>query len=81
MMKHVVRMKNIMIVIHIVNVHVLILMDLRNHAIICVRLVAFVWMVMFEKLMKTVHASKKLNVKIIKEDLFIQGKYAFLFFH
>jgi hypothetical protein len=51
-----------MLVVRIANEHVLILIDVKNYAIICVLLVAFVLMIMYDKKMKTAHALKKMNV-------------------
>lgn len=56
MMKNVVRMKGIVTVGDNANERVLIKMDLNNYAIICVPSAAFVLMVTYGKMIRTVYA-------------------------
>jgi len=61
-------MKNLVIVARNVNVHVLMLIHLKNYAIICVPLGVFVLMVIYDKVIQAVHVSKKVNVEILKDN-------------
>jgi hypothetical protein len=68
MIKNVVQMKNLIVVAHNAKVHVLMLIHLKNYAIICVLLDVFVLMVIYDKVIRIVHVSKKLNVEILKDN-------------